>query len=96
MNIQFSSVIFKEDNVYIAYCPQLDVSSCGDTSQEAVRMLKEAVRLFLEETEKMGTLESILSEAGFQWDKDNIYTLSELVATEVVNLNVEGLELTDA
>lgn len=96
MNIQFSSVIFKEDNVYIACCPQLDVSSCGDTSEEAVRMLKEAVCLFLEETEKMGTLKSILSEAGFHWDKDNIYTLSEVVATEVVNLDVEGLELTDA
>lgn len=96
MNIQFSSVIFKEDNVYIAYCPQLDVSSCGDTSEEAVRMLKEAVRLFLEETEKMGTLESILSEAGFHWDKDSIYNPSKVVSTKVVNFDVEGLELTDA
>jgi len=96
MTIQFSSVIFKEDDVYVAYCPQLDVSSCGDTPEDAVRMLKEAVRLFLEETEKMGTLGSILSESGFQWDKDNIYNLSKVVATEVVNFDVEGLELTDA
>lgn len=96
MNIQFSSVIFKEDNVHVAYCPQLDVSSCGDTPEEAVQMLKEAVRLFLEETKKMGTLGSILSESGFQWDKDNIYNPSKVVATEVVNLDVEGLELTDA
>jgi predicted RNase H-like HicB family nuclease len=34
----------------------LDVSSCGRTKEKAFANLKEAVRLFLEEAEKMGTL----------------------------------------
>ena len=34
--------------------------------------LKEAVRLFLEEAEKMGTLEQILEEAGYSKTKQKI------------------------
>jgi hypothetical protein len=43
---------------------ELDVSSCGGSKLKALKNLKEAVRLFLEEAEKMGTLEQILEEAG--------------------------------
>ena len=62
----FDSLFLKEGNVYVSYCPQFDVSSCGDKIEEARKMLKEAVRLFLEEAEKIGTLQVILEEAGFQ------------------------------
>ncbi len=65
MDFHFDTLIWKEGDVYVSYCPQLDVSSCGDTVEEARRMLKEAVRLFVEEAEKMGTLKEILEEAGF-------------------------------
>jgi hypothetical protein len=51
--------------VYVAYAPELDVSSCGASSQRARKSLLEAVRLFLEEAEKMGTLEQILQELGY-------------------------------
>lgn len=50
----------------VAYCPELDVYSQGYTKEEARQNLKEAVRLFLEEADRMGTLEQILSEAGFR------------------------------
>ena len=49
----------------VAYCPELDVYSQGYTKEEARQNLKEAVRLFLEEADRMGTLEQILSETGF-------------------------------
>jgi predicted RNase H-like HicB family nuclease len=42
----------------------LDVSSCGGTKEKALKNLKEAVGFFLEEAEKLGTLEQILEEAG--------------------------------
>lgn len=64
-HISFSSLIFKEGGTYVAYCPQLDVSSCGTSVDHARRMLKEAVQLFVEEAERMGTLEQILIEAGY-------------------------------
>jgi predicted RNase H-like HicB family nuclease len=65
MDIRFTSQIFKERQTYVGYAPELDVSSCGETRRKAERNLMEAVRLFLEEAEKMGTLEQILEESGY-------------------------------
>ena len=65
MEIQFTTQIFKEGRTFVAHTRELDVSSCGGTQQRALQNLKEAVRLFLDEAEKMGTLEQILAEAGY-------------------------------
>ena len=65
MEIQFTTQIFKEGRTYVAHTQELDVSSCGGTKQRALKNLKEAVRLFLEEADKLGTLDQILEEAGF-------------------------------
>ena len=27
--IEYDIIVFKEDQTYIAYCPELDISSCG-------------------------------------------------------------------
>src|ERR1700737_587987 len=69
MEIQFTTRIFKEGRTYVAHALELDVSSCGGSKEKALRNLKEAVRLFLEEAEKMGTLEQILEEAGYRKHK---------------------------
>ena len=65
MEIQFTTRIFKEGRSFVAHALELDVSSCGGTKEKALKNLKEAVRLFLEEAENMGTLEQILAEAGY-------------------------------
>jgi len=65
MDIHFTTQIFKEGRIFVAHTPELDVSSCGGTKDRAARNLKEAVRLFLEEAAKMGTLDQILEEAGY-------------------------------
>ncbi len=65
MQIQFTTRIFKEGRTYVAHAMELDVSSCGGTKDKAVKNLKEAVRLFLQEADKMGTLDQILQEAGY-------------------------------
>jgi hypothetical protein len=64
MQIQFTTQIFKEGRTFVAHTRELDVSSCGGTQQKALWNLKEAVRLFLDEAERMGTLEQILEEVG--------------------------------
>ncbi len=46
-------------------CPELNVSSFGDTIDEAKASLKEAIEAFVEECEIMGTLEEVLEESGF-------------------------------
>ena len=52
MKIQFTSQIFHEGKMYVAYTPELDVSSGATTEAKAQKNLFEAVRLFLEEAEK--------------------------------------------
>jgi predicted RNase H-like HicB family nuclease len=63
MEIQFTTRIFKEGRTFVAHTRELDLSSCGGSRQKALQNLKEAVRLFLEEAEKMGTLQQILEGA---------------------------------
>lgn len=66
MEIQFTTRVFKEARTFVAHALELDVSSCGGSAEKAVKNLKEAVRLFLEECEKMGTLERVLEESGYK------------------------------
>jgi predicted RNase H-like HicB family nuclease len=65
MDIQFTTRVFKEGRTFVAHVLELDVSSCGGTAEKAVKNLKEAVRLFLEECANMGTMERVLEEAGY-------------------------------
>ena len=85
LDIEFESIIFKEGNTYVSHTPKLDVSSCGNTVEEARKNLKIAVRLFLEEAEKMGTLEEILIEAGYEIDEYDSWMAPRIVATELMN-----------
>ena len=63
--VVFNSEIFKEGDVYVALCHELNVSSFGDSINEAKTSLKEAMEAFIEECEIMGTLDEVLEEAGF-------------------------------
>ena len=65
MNIQVTIRTFKEGRNFVAHAIGLDVSSCGRTKEAALKNLKEAVTLFLEEAEEMGTLSQILVECGY-------------------------------
>lgn len=44
----YTAMLEKEGDMYVALCPELDVASQGRTVEEAVSNLKEAVELFLE------------------------------------------------
>lgn len=65
-NIKFTCRLHQEDDLVVAVCPEFNVSSYGDTSEEATASLHEAMRLFLKECERMGTLEIVLEEAGYR------------------------------
>ena len=45
---QFTAIIERENEGYVALCPELDVASQGQTIEEANANLREAVELFLE------------------------------------------------
>ena len=84
--IDYDIIVFKEDETYIAYCPELDISSCGSSVEDSKRMLKTAVRLFLEEAEKIGTLEEILDESRYKKDASGRWLPPKLIATELVSI----------
>lgn len=86
ISLDYDIIVFEEGNTYIAYCPELDLSSCGTSIGHAKDMLKEAVRLFLEEAEKMGTLYDILEESNFKENEKGIWTPPKMVATEFVHV----------
>lgn len=48
----FTAIIEKEDEVFVALCPELDVASQGDTVEEAKNNLQEAIELLLEHASK--------------------------------------------
>jgi len=64
--IVFRAEFFREGTLYVGLAPEFNVSSFGETLDEAKRSLKEAVEGFLEECEAMDTLEEVIEEAGFE------------------------------
>jgi predicted RNase H-like HicB family nuclease len=48
MNRQFTAIIEREDDGYVALCPELDIASQGSSIEEARANLREALELFLE------------------------------------------------
>ena len=44
-----TAVIHREDDLYVAQCPEIGTASQGKTVEEAVANLKEATELYLEE-----------------------------------------------
>ena len=49
MTQTFTAIIHKEDDLYVADCPEVGTASQGATIEEAVANLKEATELYLEE-----------------------------------------------
>jgi predicted RNase H-like HicB family nuclease len=50
MNVRtFTAVIHKEEDIYVAECPEVGTASQGYTIEEALANLKEATELYLED-----------------------------------------------
>lgn len=56
MKIKLTEELWKEGNMYVSYCPELDIPSCGKTAEQAKKNLKEVIIINSEEAKKMGTL----------------------------------------
>ena len=78
--------VFKEGDVFVALCPELNVSSFGDDIESAKESLREALEAFLEECEARGTLQEVLEDAGFVKEKE-CWILEEPVIKEKIALS---------
>jgi len=47
--LTFSSVVWREEDLYVAWCPDLDIASQGKSVEEALGNLREAIELYLED-----------------------------------------------
>lgn len=66
LNLNVEVALFKEEGIWVAYCPALEVSSYGDDKDEAKVAFEEALQIFLAETERKRTLEKYLLKLGWQ------------------------------
>jgi predicted RNase H-like HicB family nuclease len=87
-DISFTVHTFKEGKTFVAYVPELDLSSCGATDEEARKNIRDAIRGFLETSAEMGTLTEILEEAGYERDGE-IWRAPEFVSLDRLTLSVK-------
>ena len=59
---QLTAIIEREDDMYVASCPELDVVSQGCSVEEAKNNLKEALELFLESASETEVTERLHNE----------------------------------
>jgi predicted RNase H-like HicB family nuclease len=81
MNIEYNVQIWKEGDQFVAQAMPLDVSSVGETPDQAHQALHEAMDLFLETATEMGTLTEILEECGYEF-RHGKWSGPSLVAVE--------------
>lgn len=67
---QFTTVkvrvhIYKQGRSFVAYCPALELSAYGSTSEDAQLAFQDNLRIFFSETRRKGTLEKILLKLGW-------------------------------
>ena len=60
--IIITHIIRKEDDTFVAICPEFDIASQGKTVEEADNNLKDAVLLYLQGIKELGTREQIFRE----------------------------------
>ena len=70
--MELTAIIKKGEKHYVALCPELDVVSQGHTVEGALKNLKEAVELYIEEMglpEGIGEESPIITSFGIEYDK---------------------------
>lgn len=53
---EFDYIIWREDDQYVSKCLNVEIASCGDTKDEALKNLKEALELYYEEENEYQTV----------------------------------------
>ncbi|HAZ43712.1 MAG TPA: hypothetical protein DDW76_18685 [Cyanobacteria bacterium UBA11369] len=57
----FTAIVYWEEDVYVAECPEVGTASQGETIEEAIANLKEGTELYLEEFPLPKTSSSLLT-----------------------------------
>lgn len=63
MTRSLTAILIREDDGFVALCPEVDVASQGDSVEDAKKNLQEAVELFFECASPQELKERLSSEA---------------------------------
>ena len=77
---------------YSVVCTDLDVASQGETIDEAVENIKEAVELYIESAEELGIMSDVLDRLGLTKDdmKNDSMVTTKVFKTEIpIMLEIE-------
>jgi len=85
--LQIPVLFFKEGKKVIAYTPALDLSTFGKTLVEAQKRFNEVVTIFFEEIIKMGTIEDVLLECGWE-KKRNEYLPPSVISHSMTSFSI--------
>lgn len=66
LNVKLSMYVFKEDGMYIVYCPALDMSACGKTEQEAQKDFEDVFEISMKYMLNKNTLKKDLINHGWE------------------------------
>lgn len=89
MKLRLTEEIWKEGNMYVSYCPELDIASCGENIEQAKINLHEVIMINIEETRDMGTLTEFLESCGIEAISNDIFAArKELVGFSPIELSV--------
>ncbi len=79
--------ILREGDQFVAYTPALDLSTSGNTYEQAQKRFAEIVQIFLEECFSMGTLDKVLADLGWKKEKSQ-WNPPVVVAQDTYMVNV--------
>ena len=60
--VVLTGYVEQEDHLFVSHCPELGVASCGETAEEALDNLEEAITVHLEALEEIGELGRVFRE----------------------------------
>lgn len=65
LSVSLQVQLRQEDDVWVAWCPAIDVASQADSPAEAESALREAIELWFDDCLERGVLQQALEEVGF-------------------------------
>jgi predicted RNase H-like HicB family nuclease len=77
----FTAILYREEDVYVAECPEVGTASQGETIEEAIANLKEATELYLEQFPTPKTSPRLITTFSVEHNKtdESVEDLIELV-----------------
>jgi len=82
--------LIKEGDFIVAYCPSLELSSYGDSEDDAKIAFEEALKIFIDETQSKGTFFNELLNLGWVLQKKPLASFTP-PASDVHSLYPHGL-----